>query len=159
MSDEIYTSADDVMTVEDEAPKKRSIFDLAETDLAAEENGRWFKDIFDNESDVDVCLRRLSSKASMLVRRRLDKKYRHKTDSKGEYDEDFAVDVMTEQMAHGVVVDWRGIVDNDGKDIPCTPENALKLFRALPAFRDAVIMLCNNMENYRKERKDDAAKN
>ena len=140
-------------------PAKRSIFDIAETDLAAEENGRWFNDIFDNETNVNVKLRRLSSKASMLVRRRLDKKYRHKMDAKGEYDDDFGLEVVTEQIANGVIVDWSGLVDNDGQDIPFSPATAHKLLRMLPSFRDAVVVLCNNMENYRKNRKDEAVKN
>lgn len=139
--------------------RKLSIFDICETDTVAEENGRWFNDVFEDTSGIDVKLRRMTSKASMEARRRLDKQYRGKMNKKGEYDMDFGMKVLVEQMAEGVIVDWRGIYDRDGKEIKFSKEKAIELMTKLPTFRDTILINAQELDNFRIEEREDAEKN
>lgn len=144
-------------------PDGVSIFDICETDVNAEEEGRWFTDIFDDGTNIDVKLRRLMSTASVNVRRRLDKGYR-KYMKNGVYtDTDIAIRVMNEQIAEAVLIDWRGIKvrDAEGKlvDLPYSKENAMMLLTKLRHFRDSIIMMSQNLDNFRVEDREDTGKN
>ena len=106
----------DETTVEETVTETRlSIFDICETDTTAEENGRWFKDLFEDGTGINVKLRRMTSTASMNARRRLDKQNRGKMNKKGEYDSETGMRVLIEQVAEGVIADWENIVGWDGK--------------------------------------------
>lgn len=143
----------------EEDVKPLSIFDICETDVDAEENGRWFKDLFGDGTNIEVKLRRMTSKKSIQVRRRLDKQYRSKQNKRGEYDEEFGMRVVVEQIAEAIIVDWANVIGRDGKPLECTPENKLMLLTKLPAFRDAVIIYSNELENFRIENAEEAEKN
>jgi len=136
-----------------------SIFDICETDTQAEENGKWFKDIFKDESNIDLKLRRLTSKESVKVRRRLDKQFKGKQQRDGTYDDDTATAIMVKQMAHAVIVDWTNIRDRDRTEIPFSPEAAEKLMTLLPTFRDVVLVYANDMDNFRITASDEVEKN
>jgi hypothetical protein len=135
-----------------------SIFDLCETDAAAEEEGRWFRDIFNDGSNIDVKLRRLTSRSSMQARRRLEKGYRRHMKN-GVYPDDIAVKILVEQIAEAVLVDWKGIYDRDKKPMEYSKENALALLTKLPVFRDGVIQMASNLDNFRIEEKEATSKN
>lgn len=136
-----------------------SIFDICETDTDAEENGRWFNDIFENETGIDIKLRRMTSKKSIQARRRLDRVYKGKMNKKGEYDEETGLNILVEQMAEGVLADWRGVYDRDGTAIPYSKEKALELMRKLPALRDACLIAAQDIDNFRIQDAEDAEKN
>lgn len=138
--------------------KPISIFDLAETDTSAEEDGRWFKDVFGDETNIDLKLRRMTSKAAMKARRNLEKGYR-KHLKNGVYPDDIAIDIMTEHLAKGVVVDWKGLYDRDGNVIEFSPEAALTLLKKLPTLRDMIAVMAQNLDNFRVEAREDTAKN
>lgn len=135
-----------------------SIFDLVETDTNAEEDGRWFTDIFGDGSNVDVKLRSLTSKTSMKVRRNLDKGYR-KHMKGGAYSDDIATKILVEQLAYGVIVDWRGILDRDKKPIPFTPEGASALLTQLRRFMEILTQMAGTLDNFRIEAREETAKN
>lgn len=139
-----------------------SIFDLCETDTAAEEEGRWFVDIFGDGSNIDVKLRRLMSTASQTVRRRLDKGYRKYIKNGVYIDDEIALRVLNEQVAEAVLIDWRGVkVRENGKlvDLPYSKENALMLLSRLRHFRDGVVLMSQNLDNFRVEERADTEKN
>lgn len=150
--------SDETSEVEvEEAP--RSIWDLLETDAEAEENGKWFRDIFEDGTNIDLKMRRMTSKASMRARRNLDKQFKQKQNKRGEYDEDTALVVIAKQIASGVLVDWDGIYDRDGSKMEFSVENAEMLINKLPALRDAVIVISNEMDNFRAKAKEATEKN
>lgn len=138
--------------------KPISIFDLAETDASAEEDGRWFKDVYGDETNIDFKLRRMTSKASMKARRNLEKGYR-KHLKNGVYPDDIAIDILTEHLAKGVVVDWKGLFDREGNAIEYSPEAALALLKKLPTLRDMIAVMAQNLDNFRIEAREDTAKN
>lgn len=139
-----------------------SIFDICETDTEAEEEGRWFTNIFRDESKIDIKLRRMTSKKSMDARRRLEKGYR-KYLKNGEFPEHILERVLNEQVASGVIVDWRNIKvrDEAGKlvDLPYSQEAAIMLLTKLKTFRDGVFLMSTNMDNFRREEREELVKN
>lgn len=155
--DQVKEATEEVAIEEEEKPL--TIFDICETDTDAEENGRWFRDLFDDGTNVAVKLRRMTSKASIQARRRLDKQFRSKQNKRGEYDEDTGMEVVIAQIAEGVIADWDNIRGRDGKPLECTLENKKMLLTKLPTFRDAVIIYSNELDNYRIEAAEDAEKN
>lgn len=146
-----------VETEEEDRP--RSIFDLLETDATSEEEGRWFRDIFEDATGIDLKLRRMTSKASIRARRNLDKQYKSKMNKRGEYDEDTALIVIAKQIANGVIVDWDGVYDRDGTKMPFTAANAEMLITKLPALRDAIMVVASEMDNFRIEQREETEKN
>lgn len=146
------------LDLELEADEPQSIFDICEIDTTAAEDGRWFEDIFDNGTGIDVKVRRLSSKPSMQVRRRVEQQYR-KHLKKGKWDPDVLVEILLKQMAEAVVLDWRGILDKNKEPIEYSKENAYALMKKLPVFRDAIVVLANGLDNFRAEEQNDITKN
>ena len=143
---------------DDEAPR-HSIYDLCETDTEAEENGRWFKDLFDDGNNINVKLRRMSSKASIAVRRRLEKQFKSHQKRDGTFPDDVGTKMIVLQLAHAIIVDWENIIDRTGEDIPFSPEHAITLLTRLPTFRDTLIAFSLEMDNFRVEDVEDAVKN
>lgn len=135
-----------------------SIFDICETDANAEEDGRWFRDVFGDGSNVDVKLRRLTSKPSMQVRRRLDKGFR-KYLKNGVYPDAIAIEVLNRQVSEAVLIDWAGVIGRDGAVIPYTRDGALELLSKLPVFRDTILSMSQNLDNFRVEDQAAAVKN
>jgi len=142
-----------------EEPVRQSIFDICETDGEAEENGKWFNDVFEDGSDIAVKLRRMTSKKSTTVRRRLEKQFKNHQKRDGTWDEDIAEKMVLRQMVEAVIVDWKNIIDRDGSVIEHSIESAEMLIGRLPAFRDLLINLSIDMDNYRMAAVEDAAKN
>lgn len=154
--------SDQTPTVEAEvevAEKPRSIFDLLETDADAEENGRWFRDVFDDGTNIDLKLRRMTSKASIGARRNLEKQYKQRANKRGEYDDETTIEIIGKQIASGIIVDWDGVYDRDGSKMECTVENRTMLIQRLPALRDAVIVISQEMDNFRIKEKAETEKN
>ena len=147
------------MTETTEDKEVFSIFDVCETDTKAEEEGRWFRDIFNDGTNIDVKLRRLSSKASLAARRVLDKTHRKHVKKDGTYPDDIAMKVLILQMAEGVIVDWDGINDNDKKPIACMPATAEMLLTRLTKFRETIVMLASQLDNFRLESREEDVKN
>lgn len=141
-----------------EIAKKPNIFDICETDTKAEEDGRWFKDIFGDGSGVNVKLRHIMSSESMNVRRRLDRANRRLM-VKGEYPTAVAIKLLIEQVAEAVLIDWEGVVDRDGKDIPYSKEAAQRLLTELRVFRDGVVSMAQAIDSFRVEDREAAEKN
>jgi len=136
-----------------------SIFSICETDSDAEENGRWFKDIFEDGSNIDVKLRRLSSKASVNVRRRIERQFKKHQKRNGEWPDDIMIKMVNMQIAEVIVVDWKNIIDRDGSKIACTKENVLTLMDRLPLLRDMILLFSTELDNYKVSATEQAEKN
>jgi hypothetical protein len=125
-----------------------SIFDVFETDISAEEEGRWF-DGFGAEG-IRIKLRRLSSRKAMAVRQRLARRYRSSAKN-GVLPQDIQDTILRTTVAEGCFVDWEGINDRSGKPIKFSPEAALELMTKLPNFAKAVTHVCDQLEFWRAE--------
>lgn len=158
-------SSAETLTVTGSDEPELSIFDICETDTTAEEEGRWFKNIYGNDSKIDVKLRRLTSRKSIEARRRLEKGYR-KYLKNGEMSDEIADQILIEQLADAILVDWRNIKvpeNVDGKkvlvELPYSKEAAKMLLTKLPNFRIAILGMSQDIDNFRHEEVDLTSKN
>ena len=146
------------MTENTEPKKALSIFDFCETDTGAEEEGRWFKNVMGAESGVHLKIRRMTSKKSAAIRRRLEVEFR-KFRKGNEYPEAIQEKMLIAQLSEGILLGWEGINDRDGSPIPFSIPAAATLLEQLPAFRLAVTMLAMDMDNFRVEASEEILKN
>lgn len=105
-------------------------FKRYKTDKTLEENGVWV----DLGEDVHVLVGRLTSKRTREVRRRLMRPYESMREVPPELEDKINIQVMAE----AVLLDWRGITDEEEKAIPYSREAAIKLLSDFPDFRDEV---------------------
>jgi hypothetical protein len=59
---------------------------------------------------------------------------------------------MAKAMAICVVLDWEGVLDENGDDMPYTPDNAFRLLTHSQEFSDAVYEVSNNEKNFYDEK-------
>lgn len=135
-----------------------SIYDAFQTDMDAEQEGKWFYDILGDESGIDVKLRRFTSKASIKARQRITTLYR-KFAKKNKFSDEMQDKIITEQMAEAIVVDWKGVLDSDGTEIPYSKDAALLLLTKLPNLRIALMQMAIDMDNFRTEAEEAALGN
>lgn len=131
----------------------KSIFDLYETNRESEEDGKWFDEEFGPE--VKLKLRRYNAKVPRLARDKAFKPHLKAYKTFDKIPEDVSVPLTNKLLAETIVVDWKGIFDRDGNEIPFSKEAALDLFTKLPDFATAVILVSVNADNYRAEDKDE----
>lgn len=140
----------------DTAPKKPvSIFALYQTDRTAEEDGKWFDSFGPN---IAFKIRRFSSKKSQAVRTGLEKPYA-KMSRNGVLPESVQEGIFHKHLANGIVVDWKGVYDMDGNEVPFSVDAAVDLFEKLPDLAREIVLLAINMDNFRDGHKDEVAGN
>lgn len=135
-----------------------SIFDAYETDLSAEEGGKWFTDFLGEGSGADIKIRRASSRAAQKVYQSLVVENR-KHFKKGKFPPEIERDMEAAHTARGLIVDWRGVVDKDGNDIKFDAETAQELLLKLPNFMRDVRAIANSIDAFRAETQEDIAGN
>lgn len=121
-----------------------SFMDRYKTNKSAEEDGQWVS--FGDE--IQVKLRRINSKKSKEVRRRLEKPYA-KVYRNGDIPESIQEELLNRQIAEAIVVDWKGVPDFEYKEgeltvipdkfLDCTEDNVLRVIVAFPDFREDVM--------------------
>lgn len=151
----------DVNETVDEALPPVSIFDVCGTDTESAENGKWFKgeEIWPRGAGIRLRIRRLASKTSVKVRAELMTKYAKYQTKKGTFPEEIDERMLYELLARAIIVDWSGVLDKDGKEIPFTFQAAYTLCEKLPDFRSAVITLAGDMDQFRAEEEEAVAGN
>jgi len=132
-----------------------SIYDLYATSESAAEDGKWF----DFGPSMKVKIRRFKSKKSRNVRDELEAPYKRVNKFGASLPDDIQDDITTEHIARGIVVDWKGVLDREGAEIAYSPGVALKLFKELPEFRDAVAEISLSLDNYRDDEKEEVVGN
>ena len=135
------------------------IYARYETDTDAEANGKWITDEFG--PDIQLKIRRFNCPAASKAR---NDAFRPLLKVYGRMDkipEALSEEIGLKLLADVIVTDWRGagLVDKAGNPIPFSPEAALKLFTDLPDFAREVTLVSIAADNFRKENKDEVAKN
>lgn len=136
-----------------------SIWDMFETDEAAEEEGRWFNNVMGPGNDVKI--RRMTSKVVALGRQEIDKRFRKLAKADGSYDETTSLRVVCEQIGRYMIADWRGPAfrNKDNTPMPYSPEAAIEVMMKLKDPRIIVLTISQDMDNYRIQSQEDAIKN
>lgn len=118
------------------------------TDKNLEEEGVWV----DYGEGLKVKVRRLNSKHSRQLRRKLEKPYA--TQFRGrEMPESLQEELLNKQLAGSVVVDWEGVPnpDNTTEMLPCNPENILLMVSRFNDFRDDILTAAMEKTTFQKE--------
>lgn len=135
-------------------PKTSALFAKFATDSDREEAGIWVN----FGEGIKVKVRRLKSRKSQEYRKELDKPYTNEI-RRGALDDKTAEDLLIRQIGGGVVADWSGVEDEDGTPLPYTAENAIRLLRLLPEFRDAIFAVSVDADAFKKHIGAEAEKN
>jgi len=69
----------------------------------------------------------------------------------GDVEEDVAREVMYDIYATKVVIGWAGWKDKEGKDIPFTKQNCMKLFQESREIYAIIFEEAQNLDNFRSE--------
>lgn len=67
--------------------------------------------------------------------------------------------VMAEIYAESVIIGWRGVKDENGKDLKFTKENVVKLLIDLPDLFEDIQEQATKISNFRASENEDIAKN
>lgn len=59
--------------------------------------------------------------------------------------------LLIEAFAETVVLGWKGITDKEGKEVKCTPKNAIKLFTDLPDLFAELREAAGKQSNFRAD--------
>lgn len=65
--------------------------------------------------------------------------------------------LMIKVFAQSVVIDWAGVVDIDGNEVPCTPLNVEALFTQKRDLFREVQNFASSIESFRKQELEEAA--
>jgi hypothetical protein len=120
------------------------------TDKTAELAGVWV----DVDAGVEWKIARLSNEKARAERRNLEKPYRNFQNIPDSVQED----ILRKVVARTVLLDWKGMTDTDGKEIPHSPAKAEELFKEFPDFLNDVVGLSVARETFQAEAAE-AAKN
>ena len=125
------------------------------TDASAEEEGVWV----DIGEGAALKIARFGNKRHEQVLDRLRKPYRNILRTGGEIPKDRAETIVIEAMAEALLLDWRGLEDDDGKAIAHDKDTAVGLLTDLKDFRNQVAAIAMEAETYRASALEAAAKN
>ena len=121
-----------------------------QTNKGWEEEGIWV----DMGGGVQVKVTRITSQKSREVRRRLEKPLMRKTRG-----DDLPLEtleyLLTEQLAQAVIVDWRGVTDENGNDLPCTLEHRREILTKFPDFREDVATAAMSRVTFQEEAQEE----
>jgi hypothetical protein len=73
--------------------------------------------------------------------------------------EETARTMLYEAYARSVVKEWSGMLDDNGTEIPFSVENCITAFEKYPDFFQFVFQESQRLANYRKQTREDEAKN
>lgn len=113
------------------------------TDKSAELNGVWVE----VDNDVSFRIARLNNDKAREMRRTLEKPYRNFQtipDSKSE-------EILRKVIAHTVLLDWKGLVDEAGEVIAHSPEAVERLLKEYPDLLNDVVSLSLARETFQAE--------
>lgn len=136
-----------------------NIYALAKNDRDGEENGKWFEDVLYPGSGISFKLRRTNSAS---VRRVMSRKLQENRGlmKKGKFADDVDRRLFIETLAEAVIVDWKGVVvEEGGEEIPYSVEAAEKLLTDLPNLLEWVQLVSGNMVAFLAEAAEEVSGN
>lgn len=89
----------------------------------------------------------------------LRKPYRAILRTGGAIPEEKATEITIKSIARCVLTDWAGFEEDDGSAMPYSEASAVELLTELPDFRNRIVQIATQQENYRVETLELAAKN
>lgn len=125
------------------------------TSKELEEDGVWARL---RKGDAEVLVARAGNSKHEDLVRRLRKK--HGRGFRGdELPPAVEEEIATEAIARTILLDWKGIEDEDGEPIPYSTEEARRLLKLSRDFRLEIVSIATEMEMFRREETAEAEKN
>jgi hypothetical protein len=126
------------------------------TDLDKIEDGIWV----DYIEDIKLCVASVNNKAYREHKDRLLRPHLRQLRAK-EIGSDQVLEIIKPAVAHHILKGWANIQNDQGADIPYSPETALEFFRdpTMRDFYDRVLEVAGEVNNYRGELLEDARGN
>ncbi|MCM1497281.1 MAG: hypothetical protein NC124_02330 [Clostridium sp.] len=130
-----------------------NIYDIFETDTKKEESGAPVKFgaatlyIASSSSQTN---KKFAKRAAEFAERNSRLRY---------VDDKEKVNQAKEIYAECVLVGWENVTGKDGKELPYSKENALKLFNDLPRLYEEVVTIASDIKTFKEEKREEIAKN
>lgn len=128
---------------------KTNLDSLFKTNADMEKEGIWFE----VSIGVSFRLRRFGGSNANKVAQSMakyHKPYAKLIDSKKLSEEETA-EIMAKVFVDCCLVEWKGVKNEHGEDIPYTFENAVSLFKSLPELFTALFNHCQSVDSFREE--------
>ena len=127
---------------------KSNLDSLFKTDSDLEKDGVWFK----ASEEVSFLIRRFGGSNAQKVKLALAKY--HKPKARLIELDQLSIEettlIMAKVFAEACLVDWKG-VQIDGVEVPCTFDNAVKLFTKLPELFQILHAYSNGFESFKED--------
>lgn len=127
-----------------------SFLNKYKTDKAAETEGVWVQ----VDDGVEWLVARINNDKARAERRTLEKPYKNFREIPDSVHED----ILRKVVARTVLLGWKGMKDDKGKEIPHSPAKAEELFKEYPDMLSDVMSLSMARETFQTEGTE-AAKN
>ena len=126
------------------------------SDLGLEANGVWISYELQTGNDFEIKIKRGGSR-NVEWRRVYNQVFKpHDKDKLSEQESQF---LLAEVYSRTIVVDWKNIKDNEGKDVPFNIENCMELLCFMPELLSKVINDAHERGNFQMEEVESTAKN
>lgn len=126
-------------------------------DTEATEQGVW-RSVFDGAAELKIA-RFNNPKHNALLRRLREENDELLKDDSTDEAQAKLLEISGLALAETVLVDWRGILDEDGNELPYSKEAAYDLLKNYEEFADLVFNLSLESEQYRRFKEGEALKN
>lgn len=139
-----------------------SLYNAYETDRKAETEGVHLQIGTNSKGEISTIRIRRAGGANQTFAKVFEiksKPHRRLMDIPGALDQRVQERIMREVYAESVVVGWENIEDRDGNELPFTKENVIQLFTDLPDLFRVVVKESQDMALFRKEAREEEAKN
>ena len=120
----------------------------------------------DTKAEIKGIWREIGYGASILVARKGNTKYNElflekmeQISTKKKIDDEESKYMMYEIVAKSILLDWKGIYDENEKEIEYSVEQAIKTFETCKDFYTLVFDIASNMDNYLECNLEESKKN
>ena len=126
----------------------KNVYDIFKTDEKLESEKGIVLDF--GEFQIRILRASKKNKKYMLAMKKFHNKFERQMQKKILSD-DKAHDILTQVYAESIVIDWKGVKDDKGKDMPYSQEACLKLFNDLPEMFKMIVEEAESITNFQKE--------
>lgn len=125
------------------------------TDESLEENGAWVK----ITEEFQFKVRASDYEPFVKLMQKLKKPYQDSLRDGQELPTKLNIQLNVKAMAEHALVDWKGLYDENGKEIKYSKEMAVKMLTTAKIFRNYVMAGMMDQENFKLKARSKAAKN
>lgn len=123
----------------------------------AESQGSWM--VYDEDTQFLVARKNNSKYKSFISKSWRDNEKTLTSKRNYEQSDKLADGFMLEAVAVHLLLDWKGVIDSKGKDVPYSPDLAMKVLEEHDDLRALIEEYAENRENYIEEQASEDAKN